>query len=473
VAEDTSGSAVQTRIKNSELIATLACSLFWAFTFSMFHVLIPLEPDSFTLSDHAFLRFSHMLSATLAVLLFAFLLSISKGNLVAVGIRTAALFFAPALAVVCLPIFPDSPLPIAFRIFGGVVSGIGEAAILIQIGLFLLSVAEDRQLILLSSSVILGALLSIGISSLPLNVSLLVVAVLIPVAQLLVIRTPIPNIQTAKSAVVRVLTGNKKLFHLNQDVFLFALIFGFGSALGFFLDLDPGERYILPFVLVVPGSIFLFSRFAFKKTLRFDRLEGWLFSIAVIALLLTPFVSSDIRVICVLVILFAYNSFSLLAIGLLLKISGEVRPLSIIIFVSNRAAEWAGLTIGWLIGYFIMQTNSLNESLLLLAVIILLTVFIIARNLIQTSKTSAAERASSKDATPWKDRIAGFGDAYKLSPKEKEVVAYLARGRTSAYIGEQLFLSQNTIKSHTYRIYQKTGIHSQQELIEMIESWNR
>ena len=65
------------------------------------------------------------------------------------------------------------------------------------------------------------------------------------------------------------------------------------------------------------------------------------------------------------------------------------------------------------------------------------------------------------------DAVAGeFG----LSAREREVLALLARGRTQPYIREALLLSKNTVSSHVQHIYAKLGVHSKQELIDLVEA---
>ena len=65
------------------------------------------------------------------------------------------------------------------------------------------------------------------------------------------------------------------------------------------------------------------------------------------------------------------------------------------------------------------------------------------------------------------DAVAGeFG----LSAREREVLALLARGRTQPYIREALLLSKNTVSSHVQHIYAKLGVHSKQELIDLVET---
>ena len=56
-----------------------------------------------------------------------------------------------------------------------------------------------------------------------------------------------------------------------------------------------------------------------------------------------------------------------------------------------------------------------------------------------------------------------------LSARELEVLEEFARGRSAASIAEKLFISTNTVKTHLRRIYEKAGIHSRRELLDMME----
>ena len=58
---------------------------------------------------------------------------------------------------------------------------------------------------------------------------------------------------------------------------------------------------------------------------------------------------------------------------------------------------------------------------------------------------------------------------YGLSAREKDVLAYLLMGRTLQSIGNETFLSYNTVKTHVSHIYQKTGVHSRDELIDLLD----
>lgn len=66
--------------------------------------------------------------------------------------------------------------------------------------------------------------------------------------------------------------------------------------------------------------------------------------------------------------------------------------------------------------------------------------------------------------------IDAISKEYKLTERQSEVFGYLARGRNISFIKEKLTLSTPTVKSHTYNIYQKLGVHTHQELIDLVEN---
>lgn len=57
---------------------------------------------------------------------------------------------------------------------------------------------------------------------------------------------------------------------------------------------------------------------------------------------------------------------------------------------------------------------------------------------------------------------------YGLTRREVEVMEFLALGYNANSVGSRLFISGDTVRSHTKRIYAKTGIHSKQELIALV-----
>ena len=80
---------------------------------------------------------------------------------------------------------------------------------------------------------------------------------------------------------------------------------------------------------------------------------------------------------------------------------------------------------------------------------------------------AAGEPTENGDEIP--NACAELASQYALTPREHEVLGLLARGRTAAYVGHSLGISQGTAKTHIRSIYHKMDIHTQQDLMDLIE----
>ena len=60
-------------------------------------------------------------------------------------------------------------------------------------------------------------------------------------------------------------------------------------------------------------------------------------------------------------------------------------------------------------------------------------------------------------------------NTFLLSRREAEILFFLAKGHNAAYIQEKLYISEGTAKTHIRHIYRKCDIHSQQDLMRMVE----
>ncbi|MCL2136194.1 MAG: helix-turn-helix transcriptional regulator [Coriobacteriia bacterium] len=67
------------------------------------------------------------------------------------------------------------------------------------------------------------------------------------------------------------------------------------------------------------------------------------------------------------------------------------------------------------------------------------------------------------------DKVNTVANRYSLTKRESEVLFYLAKGYSRPYIEKKLFISKGTAKTHIFKIFQKIGVSSQDELIELVE----
>ena len=82
----------------------------------------------------------------------------------------------------------------------------------------------------------------------------------------------------------------------------------------------------------------------------------------------------------------------------------------------------------------------------------------------------AAEGARAGKAGAGVDPLVEFGRAHWLTGREQDVLVYLAKGRTAAHISNKLDISEATVRTHIMHIYQKTGVSSQQDLMDAVEA---
>ncbi|MEC4185037.1 helix-turn-helix transcriptional regulator [Adlercreutzia sp. R21] len=71
----------------------------------------------------------------------------------------------------------------------------------------------------------------------------------------------------------------------------------------------------------------------------------------------------------------------------------------------------------------------------------------------------------------FEERARAVAESFSLTARETEVMALFAKGRSSSFIAEAFCVSNNTIRSHILHLYAKCDVHSRQELITLIDTW--
>ncbi|HET7609238.1 MAG TPA: LuxR C-terminal-related transcriptional regulator, partial [Gammaproteobacteria bacterium] len=61
-------------------------------------------------------------------------------------------------------------------------------------------------------------------------------------------------------------------------------------------------------------------------------------------------------------------------------------------------------------------------------------------------------------------------DRYGVTKRERQIVQKICLGKTNKQIAEELFISLQTVKDHTHRIYSKIGVNSRMQLVQMMNT---
>ena len=199
--------------------------------------------------------------------------------------------------------------------------------------------------------------------------------------------------------------------------------------------------------------------------------------------------------------LIGYNTFNVFIWVLLANITYSLRLPATFVFGLGWGFLTAGNTMGQIAGNLIVE--AVEPSLLILSLvsglaalaIFALFVFVLKDDdLVDIKKIPFTVEA--EDETAASNAEAGISDTQAgtapdgdepqpgsfqwaclemareqgLTPRETEIMLLFARGRTSTYIQEELFISRGTVTTHLQHIYRKAGVHSKQELLDLIES---
>ncbi|MBX9035412.1 response regulator transcription factor [Gordonibacter massiliensis (ex Traore et al. 2017)] len=184
----------------------------------------------------------------------------------------------------------------------------------------------------------------------------------------------------------------------------------------------------------------------------------------------------------VILYLLDYTNASVLSLrGTLLSIS------PCYCFARGRIFIVLGQALGWFAGAFVATEFGkgwLTVAAMILIVLVCIYIPVATVNpdkypIIADAPDPAKDQAPPEGAqgpTPelvieqhYKHKCAEATRTYNLTPREGEILFFLVKGRNARHIADQLYVAERTIKTHTYHIYQKMGIHSQQELIDIVE----
>lgn len=84
-------------------------------------------------------------------------------------------------------------------------------------------------------------------------------------------------------------------------------------------------------------------------------------------------------------------------------------------------------------------------------------------------QNEAAAVTAAPPVAPADDDQQQLFEHYDLTEREREIACLMLKGRSVAHISSTLFLSPNTIRYHIKHLYQKTGVHSKQEFIDVFD----
>lgn len=88
-------------------------------------------------------------------------------------------------------------------------------------------------------------------------------------------------------------------------------------------------------------------------------------------------------------------------------------------------------------------------------------------------KSKGHDDGETFKATPWRSACAEVAKRYRLSKRETQIFHLISKGRNAEYVSNELVISIHTAKTHIANIYQKLGVHSSQEMLDLIDAFRK
>ena len=132
------------------------------------------------------------------------------------------------------------------------------------------------------------------------------------------------------------------------------------------------------------------------------------------------------------------------------------------------SANVLGVLLGGLIGSGVASWQSHNPTLLALGVVCVTLVLLppLHKRLTTLLKNHAYLTTITELPAQEQTRlICKFSTKEKLTEREGEIATLLIKGKTYKMIASELYVSENTVKTHVKNIYSKAGVQSRTELM--------
>ncbi len=150
------------------------------------------------------------------------------------------------------------------------------------------------------------------------------------------------------------------------------------------------------------------------------------------------------------------------------------------VFGVFASSVYAAFSAGAIVSIALYQLRAFDIPVTLVAALLVLYVLSMAYAGMQRRSRKDSDTEEGVDKTVYESqpddpvdaRCIIVSEQFDLSPRETDVLVAFAHGRNVAYVARQLCLSENTIRSHSKSLYTKLGIHSKQELLDLVESAN-
>ncbi|MFQ9741988.1 MAG: response regulator transcription factor [Slackia sp.] len=202
--------------------------------------------------------------------------------------------------------------------------------------------------------------------------------------------------------------------------------------------------------------------------------------LALAACLLMPAAWSSVGFMVSFFVKLAYVWFTIFALMLLANLAFRFGIPTLRMFAIARACSEAAIFSGVIIRRFLEGSGlSQDGTVLLISACAGVVVVCVCVLLWRSERAVNADWGAAGIEVASGERVMGprerlilrceqLARTHGLTARETEVLTLIAQRKTRSEIEQELFLSQNTVKTHVRHVYAKIGVHSKSDVYELV-----
>ena len=254
-----------------------------------------------------------------------------------------------------------------------------------------------------------------------------------------------------------------------------------GPALGSFATLEPMNTtlrtLLYQFANLLSVGVLALCWFKLKVRPTLESAFLALVPIAVVALFLFPFWSHGYQGVVLAFGCFIFSFISILMMMLSIELSQRYGVGLGAVYGIFAGGTYLAQILGGSLAR-VVASSDYPKQFQVVAVVMLLLWGLSAIALLtmwrgRSKKPASSPAAPEKAASPadmLTVRCEALAHTHNLTPREREVLELIGRGRDVGAIAEILCLSRNTVRSHVQRLYADLDVHTRRELIDLLEN---
>ncbi len=320
-----------------------------------------------------------------------------------------------------------------------------------------------------SGSIILGNILAFALES-NLPPRLYVVTGMLPIVTAFCFRT---SLKTREEEKLRETPRSRSVFVPWKAILFFAV---YAFAYGVSLTVLPRGSVVSHLPIALPAIIVMASVLLDAKRFNFEIMYRLAFPLMVCGFLLIATIPGLDKSLISFLISASYSAAEILIVLIICSMSYRSAVSAFWLFGIMKTFQYFAKTLGMNAG-IALETLHPESGINAIAVAVIILVVVGASMLLMSERSifsnwgAAAKDTSSSDKSPFDHviaRIDGLSSIYALTQRETEVLYLMAKGKTVAGIGSDMFIAEGTVKAHIQHIYQKLDVHSRKELMDLL-----